>query len=40
MKKLILVLVILSIIGLTPVYCFAEEENNKMLSIGTEESMF
>lgn len=38
MKKLILILLIVSIIGLTPLYCFAEEENNNPLGIGTGET--
>lgn len=37
-KKLILILLTVSIIGLTPLYCLAEEENNKPLGIGTGET--
>lgn len=40
MKKLILILLIVSIISLTPIYCFAEEEGNIPLGIGVEELIF
>ncbi|MEA4960426.1 hypothetical protein [Lutispora sp.] len=40
MKKLILILLVVSIIGLTSLYCLAEEEGNIPFGIGTEESMF
>jgi len=37
MKKLVAILLILSIICLTPLYCLAEEEDNKVFSIGIED---
>jgi len=37
MKKLVAILLILSIICLTPLYCLAEEEENKIFSIGVED---
>ncbi|MEA4960156.1 hypothetical protein [Lutispora sp.] len=39
MKKLILILLLVSIIGFTPLYCSAEEEGSDPLGIGTEELM-
>lgn len=38
MKKLILILMIVGIIGLTPLYCLAEEEGNIPFGIGTGET--
>lgn len=37
MKKFVAILLILSILCLTPIYCLAEEEDNRMLSIGVED---
>lgn len=39
-KKLIMIFLIVSIISLTPIYCFAEEEGNIPLGVGKGETMF
>jgi len=37
MKKFVLILLIMSIISLTPIYCSAEEEGNIPLGIGVQD---